>query len=329
MNGDGLPEQVHPSIGDGVRRARVPSTHADLLDRTLDAVLTTEMPDGRLQSTVVWFSRDGDDVMVNTMREFQKARNLRDRPRATLLVMEPPEADRWVEIRGTVTRQDGGALEHLDSLARAYEGADHYFGGVIPATFAETEHPVLWRIKPVVVIVGPSSIGVGDARYSAAWFPAYERCRDEPAIPDSHRALLERPLLAVISTHLRFGAQTHPTWFELDGNDVLVNTTLDRSKGRNLVRDRRATVLVVDPEDSTRWIEIRGDVDIETAGAIEQLDRVTRRYTSHPAYYGFVYPEERRGRETRIIARIHPRRINVLGNSTEHSVPESIRGPRG
>ena len=318
-----VPEQVRPSGGAHVRPVQVPASHADLLDRPLDAVLTTEMPDGRLQSTVVWFSRDHADVLVNTMREFQKARNLRDRPRATLLVTEPPNTDRWIEIRGTVTMQDAGAGEHLDSLARAYAGAEHYFGDVIPATFAETEHPVLCRITPVVVIVGPSSVGLRDARQAAPSFPPSVPCRNEPAIPESHRSLLERPLLAAFSTRLRFGAQTHPTWFELDGNDVLVNTTPDRSKGRNLVRDPRATVLVVDPEDSTRWIEIRGDAGLETEGAIEQLDRVTRRYTRHPAFYGFVYPEERRARETRIIARIHPRRINVLTPRPEHTLPES------
>ncbi len=77
----------------------LPATHADLLDRPLPTVLTTEMPDGRLQSTVVWCNRDGDDVLLNTMREFQKARNLRARPRATVLVIEPGKAARWIEVR--------------------------------------------------------------------------------------------------------------------------------------------------------------------------------------------------------------------------------------
>jgi PPOX class probable F420-dependent enzyme len=310
----------------GIRRAVVPASHEDLLERPLDAVLTTEMPDGRLQSTVVWFSRDGDDVLVNTMREFQKARNLRDRPRATLLVPEPPDARRWTEIRGTVTLESGGALEHLDSLARAYAGADHYFGGVIPASFAETEHPVLCRINPTAVVVGPSTAAIGtDARRATASLPAHRPCRDEPSIPDSHRSLLERPVLAALSTRLPHGAQTHPVWFELEGNDVLVNTTLERVKGRSLVRDPRATVLVVDPEETTRWIEIRGDVDLQTEGAVEERDRVTRRYTRHPRFFGFVYPEERRMHETRIVARIHPRRINVLAPRAEHTLPTSIR----
>ena len=70
-------------MGASILNATVAS-HADLLDRALPAVLTTEMPDGRLQSTVVWYQREDGHLLINTMREFQKARNLSTRPRATL-----------------------------------------------------------------------------------------------------------------------------------------------------------------------------------------------------------------------------------------------------
>jgi PPOX class probable F420-dependent enzyme len=159
--------------------------------------------------------------------------------------------------------------------------------------------------------VGPATLPPPPARAPAVLPPPRGCPRAETEIPPTHRDLLERPLIAALSTRLRSGAQTQPTWYELDGNDVLVNTTLERSKGRNLVRDPRATVLVVDPFNTSRWIEIRGDVDLETEGALEQLDRVTRRYTEHAAYYGAVYPQEYRSLETRLVARIHPRRINV------------------
>ncbi len=92
-----------------------PGSHVDLLDRPLPAVLTTEMPDGRSQSTVVWFNRDGGHILLNTMREFQKARNLRARPRATLLVVEREGDQRWIEVRGSVLLEEDGALEHLNA----------------------------------------------------------------------------------------------------------------------------------------------------------------------------------------------------------------------
>jgi PPOX class probable F420-dependent enzyme len=118
----------------------LPASHVDLLDRPLPAALTTEMPDGRLQSTVVWCERDEGQVLVYTMREFQKARNLRVRPRATVLVVEPGDATRWVEVRARVVRDNRDPLAHLNALARRYTGSAPYFGRVVPVDLAEVEH---------------------------------------------------------------------------------------------------------------------------------------------------------------------------------------------
>jgi hypothetical protein len=60
-------------------------------------------------------------------------------------------------------------------------------------------------------------------------------------------------------------------WCSVDGNDVLVNTTRQRQKGHNLTADPRATVLALDSDDSSRWIEIRGGVDLAEDGALEHL----------------------------------------------------------
>jgi hypothetical protein len=67
----------------------------------------------------------------------------------------------------------------------------------------------------------------------------------------------------------------------------------------------------VDPENTARYIELRGEVEVITNKVIEQLDRVTRKYTRHPHFYGYVYPLEQRDRETRIICRIHVRKMTL------------------
>ena len=74
-------------------QAAIPASRADLIDRPLPAVLTTHLPGGRLQSTIVWSDHDGGHLLINTMREFQKARNLPDRPLATVLIVEPGDAN--------------------------------------------------------------------------------------------------------------------------------------------------------------------------------------------------------------------------------------------
>ncbi len=290
----------------------LPATHADLLDRPLPTVLTTEMPDGRLQSTVVWCNRDGDDVLLNTMREFQKARNLRARPRATVLVIEPGKAARWIEVRGTVALEDDDAIAHLDHLSRLYAGTSPYFGEVVPADLAAVEHPVRCRLTPRAVRTGPTYVRggrrlPGPLRVAPA---AHRSCDGEPRLPATHRDLLDRPLLAALSTRMPDGAaQTQPVWCEPDGNDVLVNTTRERRKGRNLAADPRATVLILDPDDGTRWIEVRADAELVEDGVVGQLDRLTRQYTGSARYYGTIYPVEQLEHETRVIARLHPRRI--------------------
>jgi PPOX class probable F420-dependent enzyme len=106
-------------------------------------------------------------------------------------------------------------------------------------------------------------------------------------------------------------AQPHSSlvWVDYDGVCPRVNTTLERQKGRDLEHDPRVSLLVVDPEITTRFIEIRGEAELLVDGAIEHLDALTRRYTSHPRFYGFVYPREQQAEETRVICLIRPRRI--------------------
>lgn len=134
----------------------------------------------------------------------------------------------------------------------------------------------------------------------------------ELTIPASHADLFERPICGVLTTLDRDGRPaSSPVWVDQDGGDALVNTTLERQKGRNLLADPRVSLLVVDPEDTARFIQVRGDVELITDGAEAHLDALTRRYTRHPRYYGFVYPTAQRDHETRVIGRIHARRITL------------------
>jgi len=98
-------------------------------------------------------------------------------------------------------------------------------------------------------------------------------------------------------------------WVDHAGECARINTTLERRKGRNLLRDAKVSLLVVDPGDTVRFMEIRGDAELITGGALEHLDELTRRYTNHPRFYGYVYPVEQQALETRVVCRIHPRRV--------------------
>jgi PPOX class probable F420-dependent enzyme len=133
--------------------AAIPAEFIDLVDCPPVAALTTVMPDGSLQTSVVWCDFDGTHVRVNTMRGFRKEKNMRDNPKVTLLCYDPTESLRCLEVRGTVVEMtEDGAMEHLDGLSMRYVGAAPYFGRCIDARFRETETPVLCRILPSRVI---------------------------------------------------------------------------------------------------------------------------------------------------------------------------------
>jgi PPOX class probable F420-dependent enzyme len=131
-------------------------------------------------------------------------------------------------------------------------------------------------------------------------------------IPDSHLDLLTRPLHGVLTTMMADG-QPHSSlvWCDYDGVCARVNTTRQREKGRNMLANPKVCLLVVDPEDTARYLEIRGEVELIEDGALDHLDQLTRRYTPHPHYYGSIYPLEQRAQETRIICRIHATKITL------------------
>jgi PPOX class probable F420-dependent enzyme len=145
-----------PTIGllSDHRSDEIPASHRDLVQCPPVAALTTVTPDGHPQTSVVWCDFDGDCVRVNTMRGFAKERNMRRNPRVTLLCYDPRQPNRYLEVRGRVVQlAEAGATEHLDQLASSYAGRPvRYFGEAIPARFAETEVPVLCRIRPTRVV---------------------------------------------------------------------------------------------------------------------------------------------------------------------------------
>jgi PPOX class probable F420-dependent enzyme len=74
-----------------------------LLDSPTPAVLCTLNPDGGPQSSVVWVSREGGELLISTQQGRRKERNIRRDPRVGLTLFDPADPERYVEIRGTAT----------------------------------------------------------------------------------------------------------------------------------------------------------------------------------------------------------------------------------
>jgi PPOX class probable F420-dependent enzyme len=109
----------------------VPESYQDLLRDETKALahLGTIMPDGSPQVTPVWFSVDGETIMINSAEGRVKDRNMRARPKVALAILDPSNPYRYMQIRGRVveiTRE--GADAHIDALALKYTGNPVYQG---------------------------------------------------------------------------------------------------------------------------------------------------------------------------------------------------------
>jgi PPOX class probable F420-dependent enzyme len=105
----------------------VPDKYRDLLAKKTFAGLATVMPDGSPQVTPVWIDFDGENVLFNTAEGRQKDRNLKREPRVSLMLLDPDNPYRYLEIRGRVVeRTTKGADAHIDKLAKKYLNKDSY-----------------------------------------------------------------------------------------------------------------------------------------------------------------------------------------------------------
>jgi PPOX class probable F420-dependent enzyme len=132
-------------------------------------------------------------------------------------------------------------------------------------------------------------------------------------IPNTHLDLLLNPVHGVLTTMMPDGTpQSSLVWVDYDGENVLISTTLERQKGRNMQANPKVAILVIDPKDSSRWIEIRGRVrEMSEEGAKGHADKLTQRYTRKQYLYRDIYPPEQRGKETRVIVKIEPIKVSL------------------
>lgn len=129
----------------------IPEERKDLLERPIVATLVTLMPDHQPQATPVWFNYDGERIWVNTARGRQKDKNMRARPQVTLLVIDPDNPYRWIEVRGHVSEiTEEGAVDHISLLAKRYVGRDDYYANMPEQRHKETR--VIYKITPDKVL---------------------------------------------------------------------------------------------------------------------------------------------------------------------------------
>ena len=128
-------------------------------------------------------------------------------------------------------------------------------------------------------------------------------------IPDPFRDLLTKKAFASLATVMADGSpQVTPVWFDFDGTHVRVNSAKGRVKDRNMRRNGRVALSILDPDNPYRHMAIRGRVEeITEAGADAHIDSLSKKYLGRDRY-----PNRRPG-EVRVIYRIRPERVSTMG----------------
>ena len=99
-----------------------------------------------------------------------------------------------------------------------------------------------------------------------------------------------------------------PVWVNVDGNDIHINSVKGRQKDKNMRSREKVALSIQDPENSYRYLEVRGRVvDVTEIGADAHIDRLAKKYLEADKY-----PFRQEG-EVRVTYRIKPEKVWGVG----------------
>jgi|SRR6476620_11697478 len=127
-------------------------------------------------------------------------------------------------------------------------------------------------------------------------------------LDDNARKFLAQPYVATVTT-LRQDGSPHSTivWVDVDDDGLSFNTAAGRAKPRHLESDPRISLLVVDPENTYKWVSVSGTAELTTDGADDQIDRLAKKYLGQDEY------PWRKPEEQRLKVRIQPEHVDSYG----------------
>ncbi len=128
-------------------------------------------------------------------------------------------------------------------------------------------------------------------------------------IPDEYLDLFNKKAFANLATLMPDGQpQVTPVWCDFDGQHVIINSAKGRQKDRNLRREPRVSLSIMDPDNPYRYLEVRGRVaEITEEGADEHIDRMAKKYLGLDKY-----PYRQPG-EVRVMYKIKPEHTTSMG----------------
>jgi len=118
----------------------------------------------------------------------------------------------------------------------------------------------------------------------------------------------ENPFVGTVTT-LRADGSPHSTivWVDVDDGKVSFNTARGRAKTEHLDKDPRASLLVVDPNNTYKWVAVSGTAEVTESGADAQIDKLAKKYLGKDEY------QWRNPAERRVKVVIEPDKVDASG----------------
>jgi len=128
-------------------------------------------------------------------------------------------------------------------------------------------------------------------------------------IPENYADLFQKRAFGSLATLMPGGQpQVTPVWIDLEGGRLVVNSAKGRAKDKNMRRDPRVSIAVIDPDNPYRYLEIRGRVvEVSETGADQHIDKMAKKYLDKDKY-----PFRKAG-EVRVRYVIEPERFSSMG----------------
>ena len=128
-------------------------------------------------------------------------------------------------------------------------------------------------------------------------------------LPAKFRDLFTKQAFAHLGTLMADGSpQVTPVWCDYDGTHIRINSAKGRVKDKNMRRNKKVALSIMDPDDPYRYLAVQGViVEITEQGADAHIDSLAKKYLGKDKY-PFGQPGE-----VRVIYKIRPEKVSTMG----------------
>ena len=129
-----------------------------------------------------------------------------------------------------------------------------------------------------------------------------------PEVPESHKDLLQAPVAVLATNGANGQPQVSALWFLYDDGQIKISLNNSRQKLKNLQRDPRCTLFILDPNNPYRTLEIRARAELTPDPDYVFADKFGKKYNNAD-----LRTNDQPG-QTRYVVTLQPLKYNTWGS---------------